>query len=107
MVVWLEGLGAEDYRNFFEMLFLVCFGIAWPLTVLKSYRSRTTKGKSLAFTLFGWFGYLFGITARILGGAIDYPLVFYFLNMGMVSLDLLLYARNHRIDLQREQRQAP
>ena len=30
-----------------ETLMIISFGISWPLNILKSYRSRTTKGKSL------------------------------------------------------------
>lgn len=30
---------------------LVCFGISWPFNIAKSLRSRTAKGKSVAFEL--------------------------------------------------------
>ena len=35
----------------FEIIMIVCFGFSWPMNVIKSYRSRTTKGKSLPFLL--------------------------------------------------------
>ena len=49
-----------------ETLMIISFGISWPLNILKSYRSRTTKGKSLPFTLFILFGYICGIISKIL-----------------------------------------
>ena len=94
----LAGLSPEDYRNFFEMLFLICFGLAWPATVIKSFRSRSAKNKSVAFVILALCGYLFGIAARIIGQAIDYPLVFYIINLSMVATDLCLYVRNRRLD---------
>ena len=35
----------------FEILMIVSFGLSWPMNVLKSYRARTAKGKSLPFLL--------------------------------------------------------
>ena len=34
-----------------EIAMLLCFGFSWPLSAIKSYRARTTKGKSLPATL--------------------------------------------------------
>ena len=35
--------------EFLEVVMIVSFGASWPLNVIKSYKARTTKGKSLAF----------------------------------------------------------
>lgn len=94
----LENLTLDDYRNFFETLFLICFGLAWPTTVIKSLKARTSKNKSLMFIVFALCGYVFGITARIIGQAIDYPLIFYIINLSMVATDFCLYFRNRRLD---------
>lgn len=32
-----------------EIMMIASFGVSWPLNVIKSYKSRTTKGKSLPF----------------------------------------------------------
>ena len=32
-----------------ETLMIICFGLSWPLSVYKSWKSRTAKGKSLQF----------------------------------------------------------
>lgn len=82
----------------FESLMVVSFGISWPLSILKSYRSKTTKGKSLLFICFILAGYAFGITSKITAGTITYVLTFYIINFIMVFIDLCLYFRNMRYD---------
>ena len=44
-----------------EALMIVCFGLSWPVSIYKSYTSRTAKGKSLFFEVFIWIGYVFVI----------------------------------------------
>lgn len=88
-----------------ETIMIVSFGLSWPLNVIKSYRTRTTKGKSLLFLCFILFGYVAGITGKLLNesymasfGTKWYVLVAYMLNFIMVSIDLVLYVRNYRLD---------
>ena len=33
----------------FEILMIVSFGISWPINVMKSIRTKSTKGKSIFF----------------------------------------------------------
>lgn len=81
---------------------VICFGISWPSALIKSYTSRTIKGKSLIFLLFILAGYLFGILAKVIGGKPTYVLSFYIINFIMVFIDLCLYFRNRRFDLLNE-----
>ena len=88
-----------------EVLMIVSFGASWPLNVLKSYKARTTKGKSLAFLLLIFFGYIAGILSKLLNDAYMaqigqkwYVLFFYVLNFIMVGADLLMYVRNRKLD---------
>lgn len=85
-----------------EALMVLSFGISWPLSIMKSYRSRTTKGKSLAFTLLILFGYACGIVWKVIEfkqtGVFKYPSYFYILNFIMVSIDIALYFRNAKLD---------
>ena len=88
-----------------EIIMIVSFGASWPLNVLKSYRARTTKGKSLAFLLLIFFGYIAGITSKLVNETYMasfaskwYVLFFYVLNLVMVGFDLILYVRNYRLD---------
>ena len=82
-----------------EICMIVCFGLSWPMNVIKSYRARTTKGKSLAFLLLISTGYVVGIIGKIIGGAFKwYVMFFYVLNLLMVLTDVALYVRNARLD---------
>lgn len=92
-----------------EIIMIVSFGASWPINVIKSYKSRTTKGKSLAFLLLIFFGYIAGITSKFMNEAYMasfsekwYVLFFYFLNLFMVGTDLLLYFRNKKLDKNNE-----
>ena len=82
-----------------EIGMLLCFGFSWPMNVVKSYRARTTKGKSVYFLCFVILGYLCGISAKLLSDSYKwYVLFFYILNMLMVSVDLGMYFRNWRLE---------
>ncbi len=88
-----------------EVIMIVSFGASWPLNVIKSYKARTTKGKSLAFLCLIFFGYIAGIISKILNETYMisfstkwYVLFFYVLNLIMVGMDLCLYVRNFRLD---------
>lgn len=95
--------------EFLEITMIVSFGASWPLNVIKSYKSRTTKGKSLAFLLLIFFGYIAGIASKFTNDAYMqsfsqkwYVLFFYVLNLIMVGADLILYFRNRKIDMESE-----
>lgn len=84
-----------------EIFMIVSFGFSWPLNVIKSYKARTTKGKSLAFLVLIFFGYICGIASKLLAPSFKwYVLFFYVLNIIMVGIDLILYVRNYRLDKQ-------
>ena len=83
----------------FEIGMLICFGLSWPFNVVKAYRARPAKGKSLPFLLFIESGYVFGIAGKLLSGSFAwYVLFFYILNFTMVAMDIALYFRNRHLD---------
>ena len=82
----------------FESLMLICVGFSWPLNVLKAYKARTAKGTSLPFILLIITGYVAGIIAKFLNHAVGYVLVVYFLNLTIVTTNLLVYFRNRALD---------
>ncbi len=88
--------------SLFETLMLVCFGLSWPINMMKAYRSRTAKGTSLPFLLLIITGYLGGIAAKIISGNINYVLVVYLINLAIVLLNLAVYFRNAAIDKKSE-----
>ena len=83
-----------------EILMLISFGFSWPFNAVKSYKARTTKGKSLPFLLLVVFGYICGIVAKLTNpnGFKWYVMFFYVLNVFMVLVDVALYFRNLRLD---------
>lgn len=92
-----------------ETIMILCFGLSWPLSIYKSWTSRTAKGKSLQFEFFIWLGYIAGITMKALqcaqgksGWLFFLSWVFYCLNFVEITIDMGLYFRNVRLDKQRE-----
>ena len=92
-----------------EITMILCFGASWPLNVIKSYKVRTAKGKSLAFLCLIFLGYIAGIASKFANEAYMaafsekwYVLFFYVLNLIMVGMDLLLYVRNARLERQQQ-----
>lgn len=97
----------------FEIIMILSFGASWPMNVVKSWKARTAKGKSLMFLLLILFGYVAGITSKFINEAYMaqfaqkwYVLVFYFLNFIMVGIDAVLYFRNKRLDKLAEENEA-
>ena len=81
---------------------LVCFGISWPFNIAKSIRSRTAKGKSVAFELLIIAGYLCGLIGKFILGNLSYVVFFYIADILMVATDLGLTLRNRRLDRERD-----
>ncbi len=88
-----------------EIIMIVSFGASWPMNVMKSYKARTTKGKSLAFLCLILFGYIAGIASKFMNEAYMadfaekwYVLFFYVLNFVMVFADFCIYFRNKKLD---------
>ena len=80
---------------------IVLFGCSWPMNVIKSYKTRTTKGKSLMFLILIFLGYICGIIGKLMAPFFKwYVLFFYILNFVMVGADLVLYIRNWKLDKQ-------
>lgn len=84
--------------SIFESIMLICFGLSWPLNVIKAYKARTAKGTSLPFILLIITGYIAGITAKLVNGQTNYVLVVYLINLAIVSVNLIVYFRNLSLD---------
>ena len=46
----------EMITDLMEAVMILCFGLSWPISIRKSWVSRTAKGKSLFFECFIWIG---------------------------------------------------
>lgn len=88
----------------FEVFMVLCFGVSWPISIYKSIKSKTAKGKSLLFIFMIWIGYVFGILSKVLSGSINYVLFFYVLNITIVSIDIIVFFRNSKLDRERQLR---
>lgn len=76
--------------SWFEGAMLVCFGVSWPVSIIKSLRTRVVIGKSPVFMTVVAIGYLCGILHKLLY-AMDTLIWLYAFNMAMVLADLALY----------------
>ena len=83
----------------FEALMIVCFGAAWPFSIVKSHMSRSTAGKSVVFLVVVFVGYVSGCVHKCLYD-LDPVIWLYALNAIMVFVDICLYARNRCYELQ-------
>ena len=84
--------------SIFETIMLVCFGLSWPINVMKAYRARTAKATSLPFILLILTGYIAGITAKVISNQINYVFVVYLINIAIVLLNVAVYFRNVALD---------
>lgn len=79
--------------SIYEIIMLLCFGFAWPVSIYKSIKSKSIEGKSIIFLYVIFTGYMFGIVHKIIYSP-DFVIALYALNASMVLIDLLLYYRN-------------
>lgn len=89
--------------DIFELLMIVCFGVSWPLNIIKAWRARTAKGSSVQFYFLILVGYLFGIASKVIKlragvSTPGYVWFFYILNSVIVTTGILVWFRNRRLD---------
>ncbi len=90
--------GVEGLASVFETIMVLCFGLSWPMSIIRSYKARTAKGKSIFFMVFIVIGYIAGIAAKTMTHSFNLAYWFYYINVIMVSTDICLYFRNKAID---------
>lgn len=79
-----------------EGIMLICWGLSWPVSIIKALRTKIVHGKSPLFMSLIAFGYLCGISHKILYSR-DYLILIYMFNLTMILTDLYLYSRyTHR-----------
>lgn len=74
----------------FEAIMLICFGISWPMSILKSVRTKVVTGKSPVFMAIVCVGYASGVVHKLVYH-LDPIIVLYVMNMVFVAVDLYLY----------------
>ena len=95
-----------DIVQLCEIGMLVAFGFSWPFNIVKSWRSRTAKGKSVLFEFVVIFGYLVGLLGKFVTlqrtGVLPWATWFYIADIAMVLIDVIFYYRNTALDRKRD-----
>ena len=97
--------------SYMEMLMVICFGVSWPLNIMKAWKARSTKGISLLFYALILAGYLFALVGKFLLIRYNAPapwyetvhwyvLFFYVLNTLMVACGIAIYFRYRALEAQ-------
>ena len=81
-----------------EAIMMICFGLSWPMALVKNLRAKSAKGMSLPFILLIISGYVAGMVAKIISNNITYVLIVYLLNLIIVTMNLMVYFYNRRLD---------
>ncbi len=81
-----------------EAVMLLCFGASWPISVVKTWRSKQTGGKSLLFMWLIFVGYMAGISGKTIvalraGTSVAPVTALYVFNALFVLADITLYCR--------------
>ena len=82
--------------SIFEIIMLVCFGAGWPISIYRTWRVKSSHGKSLLFLMVIATGYVSGTIHKLLNDP-DPVTLLYIMNGLMVSVDLLLSWRYRRL----------
>jgi len=95
----------EYLAELLETAMLICFGLSWPLNLIKNYRMRSAKAMNLPFLILIWSGYVVGIAAKLikfadpnLANPTWFLMAIYVINLLMLSANLVVYVMNRRLD---------
>lgn len=81
--------------SIFELGFFVFIACAWPISIVRMIRNKSTKGKSVFYSFVIFLGYIFGIVHKCLYD-FDWVILAYILDFILVSIDIVvfIYIRN-------------
>lgn len=86
-----------------EALMVISFGLSWPISIMKTLKAKSAKGKSPLFISLIVFGYICGIISKIIGEAsLNYVFIFYCINLVMTTFDLFLNLYFRNVDKKKE-----
>jgi hypothetical protein len=81
-----------------EAIMLICFGLSWPMALVKNIKAKSAEGMSLSFLLLIITGYVAGTAAKIIAGNITYVLIVYVVNLVIVTMNLIVFFYNRSLD---------
>ena len=73
-----------------EAIMLICWGMSWPVSIIKTLRTKKVYGKSPIFMALIAIGYVSAILNKVLY-SYDYLVFLYLFNLSMILIDLYLY----------------
>lgn len=93
----------SNIANILETIMLICFGLSWPISLIKNIKMKSAKGMNIYFTLLIILGYIAGITAKILKGSFGsasatFAFAMYIVNIVIVSCNVVVYFINKKYD---------
>jgi hypothetical protein len=92
----------SEMANILESAMMVTFGLAWPANILNSLRVKSSRGRTPVFLIIIIIGYVLGLSSKLFAPrGLNYVALFYFINLVMVSVDLVLYFRYKALDRRR------
>jgi hypothetical protein len=83
-----------------EAIMLLCFGLAWPFSIYRTWKTKTSTSKSMFFLCIILLGYISGIFFKIYGN-LDEVIGLYILNSTLVAIDIALtlkYRKNNEVN---------
>ena len=92
-----------------ETFMLLCFGLSWPVSLIRTIRAGGACSSSVAFMCLILSGYFAGITAKVMTAGCSFVFYVYLFNILMVgaNLTITLYnrtkARKHDTQLRAKQ----
>jgi hypothetical protein len=76
--------------SIYELFFFLFIAFAWPISMSRMIKNKSTKGKSLIFSIIVLLGYALGIIHKFLY-SFDYVIAVYFLDFTLVAADIAVF----------------
>lgn len=83
-----------------ESVMLLCFGISWPVAIIRTIRSKSVQGVSPYFYVYILVGYASGIVYKLIFN-FNYVIYAYITNFTVVFVQTILYfhyKRQHQLN---------
>lgn len=77
-----------------ETIMLVCFGLSWPISLIKTIRDKEKSG-NLPFMCLILAGYAAGIMAKLMTEGTNFVFFIYLLNIVMVLANFTVTIKRH------------
>lgn len=77
-----------------ETFMLLCFGLSWPVSLIRTLRAGGACSSSVAFMCLILSGYFAGITAKVMTAGCGFVFYVYLFNILMVGANLAITLYN-------------